>query len=64
MRENQENTIKFKKDRYKKMMVNHNKFSMHTFILWKRKKNKMQQVKKRNIRKKWILHFLLISNKL
>ena len=35
MRENQENASKFKKDRQQKMMMNHNKFNMHTFILWK-----------------------------
>ena len=46
MRENQENTIKFKKDRYKKMMVNHNKFSMHTFKLRKSNKMKKKWVKK------------------
>ena len=64
IRENQENANKFKNDKQQKMMMNHNKFSMHTFKLRKSNKMKKKWVKKRKIINKWILLFLLMNNKL
>ena len=64
IRENQENTNKFKNDKQQKMMMNHNKFSMHTFKLRKSNKMKKKWVKKIKIINKWILFFLLMNNKL